>query len=85
MKKILFIQDNQGYYKTCVLFETDCNIPLAPLETILNNYPGAGRMSLQFYKVKEKLEQLGFICNKIDNITSDIEFCGILKGATGNY
>ena len=87
MKRFLFLEDSQGYYKTPYIIETNCNIPSSQLDDLVNTFPGAGRLSLSVDKCINIIQDMGFDA-KIIPFSLNEEFNRVdflIKGVTGNY
>ena len=89
MRKLIYKEDNQGYYYVAVIFETDTKITVKIMEKISNEPADAGRFSTSFSTFKKLMEEYGYVVNEIERLeqstmpeNNDLE---IIKGATGNY
>lgn len=88
MKRMIYKEDNQMYYFTPVVFETNAPLTAEVLSKMSWTPVGAGRHSTSFETFKELVEELGFTVNEVirleANVIPDLGY-PIVEGATGNY
>ncbi len=97
MRRLIYIQDDQGYWGTPIVFDTDCNYTVKQFEELSYKAPGAGRFSTSFLWFQKRLKELGFKCNLVNEysrprkkgvyveIPEEIKHLECVQGATGNY
>ena len=89
LRKLIYKEDNQGYYFTCVIFETDSKITVERMKRISWEPVQAGRIRTDFDRFKQIMEEYGYIVNEIErfgkNIIPENNTLEIVEGATGNY
>jgi len=88
MRKLIYKEDNQGYYYELIEFKTDCLMDIEDFEAMSWSITGAGRMSTSFETFKEILEGYGFKVTDVKNIGRNAKIpkdINVIKGATGNY
>ena len=81
MRTLIYLEDEQCYYTTIHVFETDCDWPIEALEKLSWEPARAGRISTSFETFAKLLEGRGFICNPSESR----KVTGVVKGAYGNY
>ncbi len=88
LRKIVYLEDEQGYSTTPVLFKTNCEWPICELERLSWSELGAGRRSTSFNGFHNLLVAKGFSCELIQRYPRDSAAPAgfeLVKGATGNY
>lgn len=87
-RRLVYLEDAQGYYTTPFLFETDCDWPTSKLEELSWEPVPAGRFSTSFDTFKDLLIRQGYECKLIQKYGAEEEppeSVELVKGATGNY
>ncbi len=87
-RRLVYLQDNQMYYTTPFLFETDCDWPISKLEELSWEDPIAGRLSTGFGTFQKLLTERNYLCELIkqyEDKAEPPEGFDIVRGATGNY
>lgn len=89
MRKLIYKEDDQMYWFTPILFETNAEITSREMELISYEKVGAGRFSTEFEEFKKLMENYGYTIKEVErfprnSIPIDNIF-EIVTGATGNY
>lgn len=88
MRKLIYKEDDQGYYFICHIFNTNCELSVEEMRQISYKNPWAGTHSTGFKTFKELMEEEGYTVEKLEEFpkneipNNDLE---IVIGATGNY
>jgi hypothetical protein len=87
MNKFFYMQDDQMYYVTPILFETDAPMSPAEMSKVSWEPVAAGRLSTGFNTFKKLMEDRGYAVNKIKEYERNTKPTGFpyVIGATGNY
>lgn len=88
MRRLVYKEDNQGYYYTPIIFETDSKIPVTKMSYISKETLGSGRHSTSFETFKKLMNEYGYVVNEIHRQprNSSLELgMEVVLGATGNY
>ena len=88
MKKFVYIEDDQGYAKTPIVFITDAPFSVGEFEKISYEPAGAGRFSTSFNTFAELVKDKGYFIQKIKEYPKNSngpKNIDVVYGATGNY
>jgi len=88
LRTFCYLEDDQGFSKTPVTFQTDCPATVEELEKMSWGPKESGRLSTSFPSFKRILEGKGFVCNQCVRFPEGAEppfGYTVVKGATGNY
>jgi hypothetical protein len=87
-RRLVYMEDHQGFSFTPVVFETDCPWPINELTELSEKAPSAGRLSTSFSDFAKLVRKAGFKCaivERLDEQSTTPEGLEQVKGTTGNY
>lgn len=88
MKQYIYAEDHQMYYKTFIIFKTDCLESVEKMSRYSWEVRSAGRFSVSFEEFSDIMKNKGYLVEFVSFV--DEEFIKsselpIIVGATGNY
>lgn len=89
MRRLIYKEDDQLYYFTPIIFETDATISVKEMSDISYESNCAGRFSTSFEHFKMLMEKHGYVVIELERLDIDTipenNTLEIVDGATGNY